>query len=94
MKASKILHESIFPRKSGSWQNKQIALGRDDMKAEFIIDSISHDELDKEEEKILRKAVNKIKDKRSKNFLKHLKEAAETVNKWPKWKQRALGELR
>lgn len=64
------------------------------MKAEFIIDPISHNDLNEKEEKILRRAVNKIRDKQLKNLLKHLKEAAETFNKWPKWKQNALGKLR
>jgi len=64
------------------------------MKAEWIIDPISHNELDEEEEKILRKAVNKIRDKQSKNFLKHLEEASKIVDDWPEWKQKALGGLR
>lgn len=64
------------------------------MKAEFIINPISHHELNEEEEKILRRAVNKIRDKQSERFLEHLKKAAETVSGWPEWKQNALGGLR
>lgn len=58
--------------------------------ADFIVHSISHNTLDKEDADILRKAVKKIKDKQEKHFLESLENASRIVASWPKWK-RELG---
>lgn len=60
-------------------------------KAAGVVRDIDHLALDEEEVEILRKAVQKIRDKQSKEFGKSLKRASKIVKSWPKWK-RDLGE--
>lgn len=64
------------------------------MKAAFIIEPIEHNDLDKVEVKILQDAVQKICDKRKKEFTAHLERASAIVEKWPEWKRNALGTIR
>lgn len=56
-------------------------------KAVGIVRDIDHQTLDEEEIKILKDAVNKIKEKQRKEFDESGKQAARIVASWPKWKR-------
>lgn len=60
------------------------------MNAKFIVQGIDYLDLTDEEIKILKGAVNIIKNKRKKHFIKHLKNASKIVSSWPEWKRNCL----
>ena len=59
--------------------------------AQFIIDSINHNDLTDEEAEILKSAVHDIQELRRKKFESTLDNAAKIVASWPEWKRNILG---